>query len=72
EPFFTGIIRDLTERKRAEEVIESLAKFPAENPNPVLRLSQKGVIVYANAASGAFLYNWGSAVGGEAPNVLVQ
>jgi len=31
---------DITERKQAEKEIASLAKFPSENPNPVLRLAQ--------------------------------
>ena len=32
-------LQDVTERKKAEEKIESLARFPSENPNPVLRMS---------------------------------
>ena len=32
-------IRDITERKQAENEIASLARFPSENPNPVLRLN---------------------------------
>ncbi|MGC1378837.1 MAG: PAS domain S-box protein [Anaerolineales bacterium] len=62
-----GIVRDITERERAEHEITSLAKFPSENPNPVLRLSQDGIVMYANAASGALLKNWGCAVGDSAP-----
>jgi PAS domain S-box-containing protein/putative nucleotidyltransferase with HDIG domain len=60
-------IEDITERKRAEQEIVSLAKFPSENPGPVLRLSRDGIVMYANEASGAFLDMWGSAVGGSAP-----
>ncbi len=62
-----SVVRDITERKRAEEEIERLAKFPSENPNPVLRLSRDGIVMYANAASGALLSMWGCAVGGSAP-----
>ncbi|MBT4609931.1 MAG: response regulator [Gemmatimonadetes bacterium] len=40
-----------TERRRASE----LAKFPDENPNPVLRLSRSGEILYANRAGQEFL-----------------
>ena len=61
------IILDITARKRAEQQIESLARFPGENPNPVLRLRPDGVILYANAASHAILRDWGCAVGEAAP-----
>ena len=46
-----GIVRDLTERKKAEEEIRSLAKFPGENPNPVLRVAKDGTVLFANAAA---------------------
>jgi PAS domain S-box-containing protein len=46
-------IRDITERKHAEEQIKSLARFPEENPNPVLRVARNGAILYANPASDA-------------------
>jgi len=42
-------ITDITERKKAENEIKNLAKFPAENPNPVLRVS-KEFVLYANQA----------------------
>jgi len=38
---------DITERKKAEDIINSLAKFPSENPNPVLRVNKEEVI-YTN------------------------
>ena len=43
--------RDVTDRKSAEEEINILARFPSENPNPVLRISPDGAVLYANAAS---------------------
>ena len=55
--------RDITERKLAEQEIASMAKFPSENPNPLLRLSQDGIVMYANTASVALLQMWGSGVG---------
>jgi PAS domain S-box-containing protein len=58
---------DITERKRTEREIASLAKFLSENPGPVLRISRDGIVLYANAASGRLLDLWGCAVGGLAP-----
>jgi PAS domain S-box-containing protein len=49
EKIFTGIMRDITEQKAALEEIRSLARFPEENPHPVLRLSREGILLYANA-----------------------
>ena len=62
-----SVVRDITERKRAEQEIISLAKFPSENPGPVIRLSRDGIVMYANAASGALLSMWRCVVGGSAP-----
>ncbi len=42
---------DITERLEAEKKIENLAKFPSENPNPVLRISSDGNILYRNEAT---------------------
>lgn len=53
-----GIIRDITERKKAIEEIEKLAKFPTENPNPVLRISKDGTVLYHNYASESLLRHW--------------
>jgi len=53
-----GVIRDITERKQAMEEIEQLAKFPAENPYPVLRISSEGKVIYFNKASEPLLKKW--------------
>ncbi|MEW6240416.1 MAG: GAF domain-containing protein [Chloroflexota bacterium] len=55
------------ERQRAEAEIQSLAKFPGENPNPILRLDSDGVILYANPASDLLLQDWGCGAGERAP-----
>jgi len=62
-----GFMLDITERKQAEEEIKSLARFPDENPNPILRVSYKGKIIYANASSEPLLGDWRSNVGGYLP-----
>jgi diguanylate cyclase (GGDEF)-like protein/PAS domain S-box-containing protein len=50
---------DITERKKAEEQIVNLSKFPSEDPNPVLRMDGKGKILYKNEAVMRLLRNEG-------------
>jgi PAS domain S-box-containing protein len=58
---------NITDRIQAEEKIRNLAKFPAENPSPVLRLGQDGLILFANQGSQPLLEDWGCATGEYAP-----
>ena len=58
---------EVEERKRAEEEIASVAKFPSEDPSPVLRLSRQGTILYANDAAAPLLADWDCVVGASAP-----
>ena len=60
---FVTLFRDFTEQKKAGEEIRALAKFPSENPNPVMRISAGGTILYANEASKTILDYWGSEEG---------
>jgi PAS domain S-box-containing protein len=53
-----GIIRDITESKKAIEEVKNLARFPSEDPNPVLRISKDCIILYANDASLPVLETW--------------
>ncbi len=67
EDRFMSYCEDITERKQAELELADLAKFSSENPSPVLRLNRDGIVLYANAPSGAILDKWGCVVGGTAP-----
>ncbi len=62
-----GLAYDITERKRAEQEIENLAKFPSENPYPIIRISSDGTILHANAASTKLLRESKCAIGRLAP-----
>lgn len=68
----TQVSRNITERKRAEEEIRNLAKFPSEDPSPVLRVTQNGDILYANKASSPLLDAWSCRVGECLPDDLRQ
>jgi PAS domain S-box-containing protein len=66
---FVGIIQnftDITERSKYEEKISDMARFPTENPNPVLRTSEKYVLL-ANKPS-QVLFNVGE--GSRIPEIL--
>ena len=62
-----GITQDITQRKCAEDQIASLARFPEENPNPVLRVRVDGIVVQHNPAAQPLLAARGSGIGLPAP-----
>jgi PAS domain S-box-containing protein len=62
-----GMVHDITDRKRMEDEIRALAKFPEENPYPVLRIASGGRILYANRASDLLLQLWDRQVGHDLP-----
>ncbi len=64
----TGFTQDITERKQAEQQLENLAKFPSENPYPVLRIAGNGEILYSNSAGSEILRDWSCQVGEQAPD----
>jgi PAS domain S-box-containing protein len=43
-----AVMADITEHKKAQAEIESLAKFPEESPYPILRIDLKGKVHYCN------------------------
>jgi len=62
---FIGIIQNytnITERKIAQEKIADMARFPLENPNPTLRVSNKYVILANKVSQELFLIGEGSKI----------
>lgn len=55
------------ERDRANREVESLARFPEEDPSPVMRLTPDGKILYANPVARRLLLQADSGVGRRAP-----
>ncbi|MBM4458600.1 MAG: PAS domain S-box protein [Chloroflexi bacterium] len=54
-PVMIVSLRDITERRQAEEEIQALARFPGENPSPVLRVAADGRVLYSNRPGLALL-----------------
>ena len=60
---------DVTARELAmAEQMDQLAKFPRDNPNPVLRVAPDGTFLYANEASFPLLNFWGCQDGQPLPD----
>jgi len=54
ENYIYATINDLTELKLKERQIDSISRFPEENPHFVMRLYENGNISYANYSSKSF------------------
>ena len=52
------MIDDITGVKEAEQKIKQLAKFPDENPNPVMRVTGDGLLLYSNRSGHPLLSLW--------------
>ncbi len=63
-----AFVTDISERKIAREKIADIARFPAENPNPVLRLSNKYVLLANKPSQDIF----GIGEGSRIPEVLTK
>lgn len=63
-----GITQDITERKKSEDEFRRSSHFPEENPNPVLRCTYDGVLLYANA----FARDWLSTLGRQSDGALPE
>ncbi len=72
------VFHDVTEKRRAQarlrEALERavwLARFPEQNPNPIIRASADGTVLYCNPAS-ANLHGWTCEVGQVLQNELLS
>ncbi len=69
-----GTITDITQRKKVEEEIRWLAKFPEENPSPIIRISSDGKILYFNKPSKPILeqISFEGMLNAEWQNILIK
>lgn len=65
--FIAPVLHARLQRRRDLAEIRSLARFPSENPNPVLRIADDGKVLYANDAGSRLLASWGCKTGEQAP-----
>ncbi len=65
-------VREVRQKREAEEQIRALARFPNENPNPVLRLLNDGTLIYANEAALLLLEEWQCSVNDKAPVHVIR
>ena len=56
----------------ATEKITDLAKIPAENPNPIMRVTRDYTVLYANNISRKLLKQWGVSPGQKLPTKISQ
>lgn len=54
-----GMVLDVTERRQIEEKSKQFSQFPIENPNPVLRCSLAGDLLFANEPARQWLTTFG-------------
>mgnify|MGYP000159196811 CR=1 FL=1 len=59
--------QEVVERREAERAATLLARLPGELPEPVMRISETGVISFANEHSAPILDYFGAAIGEELP-----
>jgi PAS domain S-box-containing protein len=62
-----GIVQDITEKKELIEQVKAMAKFPEENPSPILRITKAGYLTHANKSSSAILKKWDCKIGERIP-----
>ncbi len=63
---------NITAALQMETDILSLAKFPSENPNPVMRMGFDYTLIYINNAGDRFLKKWDISVGSKIPDSIVR
>ena len=63
---------EMAQRQQAQERISILARFPDENPNPIMRVTRNGLVVYANLSASPLLAHWQIEVGDQLPSEWIQ
>lgn len=67
QEYIFSFVREITDRLESEQRLHDLARFPEENPSPVLRIMKNGKLVYANQAADLVLSELGWGQGDPIP-----
>lgn len=70
EDFLEFYFHEISEQKGLNEGFRSVARFPEENPNPLLRIDRTGRINYANPICLELLETYQCSIGDLAPTIL--
>ncbi|MAA77688.1 MAG: hypothetical protein CL916_00390 [Deltaproteobacteria bacterium] len=62
--------QDVTRQRQVEDRIYHLARFPDENPNPILRINRNMIVLYANEPARPILSAWKTQIGGKIPEEI--
>lgn len=68
ENYAQELTSKIIELQKSKEEIKVLAKFPDENPNPVLRVSPELSLLYLNQSAKALFSNWEFNIGKKIPS----
>ena len=63
---------ETNESKNVERQLDALSKFPDQNPNPVLKLSMDGMLLYSNRAGKIIKDAWNVDINDQMPQELVE
>ncbi len=67
-----AIVRDITGRKKSEQQIMELSRYPEENPAPIFRFHRDGTVVYANPPGKKMLHKFSLKPGDVLPSSWMQ
>lgn len=59
--------QEIDDHQQSRATLESMARFPDENSNPVLRIQRSGELLYANRSAAPLLESWQCQIGQPIP-----
>src|SRR5512140_1624479 len=69
--YLEGISLRIDDLRRSQGLLQDVARFPAENPSPVLRCRQDGTLLYANPSARSLLDETGVGIGDRLPQIFL-